>query len=127
MKLRDFRLLMNENIHPKVTEWLRTAGFDVVAALDAQLGGADDSVVLQRASAAGRLVVTHDADFGRLAIAAGAPVVGIVYLRPGHMSPEFTIANIAALFARDPDVAPPFLLVAKRVDGALRIRVRSLR
>jgi predicted nuclease of predicted toxin-antitoxin system len=34
-------------------------------------------------------VLTRDGDFGTLAIHAGEPVTGIVYLRPGHISALF--------------------------------------
>jgi len=37
-------------------------------------------------------IQTHDSDFGALAIHQGEPVIGEVNLRPGHISPRFTIA-----------------------------------
>jgi len=71
-------------------------------------------------------VVNHDADFGTLAILQNEPLVGVVYLRPGHIDPQFTVATIQAVLAIDPDVSPPFILVAKRAGNRVTVRVRAL-
>jgi hypothetical protein len=36
------------------------------------------------------VLLTHDIDFGGVAILAVEPYIGIVYRRPGHISAEFT-------------------------------------
>jgi predicted nuclease of predicted toxin-antitoxin system len=76
VKLHALRVLTNENVHPAVVTFLRGRGLDVATATEAMLRGAEDVAVLRRATAENRLVLTHDADFGRLAIAAGEPFVG---------------------------------------------------
>jgi predicted nuclease of predicted toxin-antitoxin system len=38
--------------------------------------------MLRRTVAEDRVVVSHDHDFGTLAVLAGEPIIGIVYLRP---------------------------------------------
>jgi predicted nuclease of predicted toxin-antitoxin system len=124
--LRDFPLFADQNIHADVVAFLRAGGFAVVDVAEAQLNGVSDALILARAVAEGRVVVSHDADFGTLAIARGSPVVGIVYLRPGHVGPEPTIDTLTRLLAADPDLKPPFLLVAKRAGDRVSIRVRSL-
>lgn len=95
-----------------------------VAAL--RLAGADDSKVLQAAFATQRVVLTHDSDFGLLALASGERVKGIVYLRPGHIQAEYTIQTLTTLLAGDLNLTEPFLLVAVRRAGAVRIRIRHL-
>jgi predicted nuclease of predicted toxin-antitoxin system len=74
----------------------------------------------------GRVVVTHDADFGKLAILQNEPLVGIVYLRPGHIDPKFTVATIQVVLTVDPELVPPFIAVAKRTANRVTIRVRAL-
>ena len=69
---------------------------------------------------------THDADCGSLAIFQGEATVGILYLRPGHIDPQFTIEMLNVVLAADPDVTPPFVLVAKRTGTSVTIRVRQL-
>lgn len=54
------------------------------------------------------------------------PVVGIVYLRPGHIDPQFTSATLQVIQSADPDLTPPFLLVAKRTGNQVMIRVRTI-
>ena len=126
MKLRNFPLFADQNIHADVIAFLRAEGFAVVDVVEAHLSGGSDALILARAVADGRVVLTHDADFGTLAIARGSPVVGIVYLRPGHVGPESTIDTLTRLLAADPELTAPFLLVAKRVGDRVNIRVRPL-
>lgn len=126
MKLRDFALLTDENLDPDVVQWLCDAGFDVMDVMRDGLQGAADDELLRRAVAQQRVVVTHDADFGRLAILQGHSVVGIVFIRPGHFDPQYTIETLRGLLSVDPDVFPPFLLVVSRRDGAIMIRLRGV-
>ena len=126
MKLTDFPLLTDENIDAAVVQFLRTRGFNVLDIAEAGLFGTSDVALLQRAFGEGRVVVTHDSDFGTLAILRGAPVVGIIYLRPGHIDPQYTIGTIEALLDAEPDVAKPFVVVARRSGDTITIRVRHL-
>jgi predicted nuclease of predicted toxin-antitoxin system len=57
------KVLTDENISPKVTEWLRHAGLDVLTVREAGLAGADDPTVLRLAFKEKRLLVTHDKGF----------------------------------------------------------------
>lgn len=126
MKLRDFPLLTDENLDPDVVAHLRQIGFDVLDVVESGLQGSTDVHLMRLATSQGRLIVTHDADFGTLAILQNEPVVGIIYLRPGHIDPQFTIATIEAVLKLDPDVSPPFILVAKRSGNRVTVRVRPL-
>jgi hypothetical protein len=72
------------------------------------------------------VIVTHDSDFGTLAVHAGEPIVGLLFLRPGHIDPAFTIETIKAILEHDFDVTPPFLLVARRSGLNVTIRYRPL-
>jgi predicted nuclease of predicted toxin-antitoxin system len=126
MKLRDFPLLTDENLDPDVVASLRQFGFDVLDVVEAGLEGSTDVDLLRLAAAQGRVVVTHDADFGTLAIHQNEPLVGLVFLRPGHIDPQFTIQTIQTVLTTDPDVLPPFVLVAKRTGNKVTIRVRHL-
>ncbi len=69
---------------------------------------------------------THDSDFGTLAIARQQPITGIVYLRPGHIQPEFTLATLEALRQQEIHVAPPFIIVALRQQNEVRVRIRQM-
>ena len=71
-------------------------------------------------------MVTHDRDFGTLAVLAGEPLLGIVYLRPGHIDPQFTIETVDTALREGPEVSPPFILVVERRDDRVRMRIRQL-
>ena len=104
---------------------LRAQGKDVRTAVDEGLRSSDDIVVLRHAYATGRVVLTHDADFGKLAIQADEPYTGILFLRPGHISPSFVLGALAALEASSITVTPPFIVVVERKEDLIRVRVRS--
>lgn len=118
--------MTDENLDPDVVAFLRQLGFDVFDVCDNGLQGSMDVDLLRRAVGANRVVVTHDADFGTLAVLGGEPVIGILYLRPGHIDPRFTIETIEAVLKADPGVSPPFVLVAKRSGSNVTIRIREL-
>jgi predicted nuclease of predicted toxin-antitoxin system len=126
LKLHEFPILTDENIHREVVAYLRQRGCDVVDVQESGLIGSEDSAILQAALSQNRIVVTHDADFGALAIAALEPIVGVVFLRPGHIDPKFTIGTLQALFERDVDLTPPFIIVARRTRQEVSIRIRLL-
>ena len=126
MKLREFPLLTDENVDPEVVAGLRRLGFDVLDVVESGRQGASDVDLLRWATSQGRVVVSHDADFGTLAILQNEPLVGLVFLRPGHIDPQFTMAMMGALLNTDPDVTPPFVLVARRSGNQVTIRVRAL-
>ncbi len=126
MKLRDFGILTDQNLHPEVVAFLRSEGFNVLDVREQGVLGTEDLILLQRSVVENRLIFTHDSDFGTLAIRQGEQVVGIVYIRPGHIRPQFTIDTIQAILTDDPDVCPPFILVAKRSGTKVSLRVRQI-
>jgi predicted nuclease of predicted toxin-antitoxin system len=88
----DLPLLTDENIAADVVAGLRARGYDVRSAEEERLIGRGDGEVLERATALHRVVVTHDLAFGKVEIRGGSAFVGIVYLRPGHISAAFVLA-----------------------------------
>jgi len=121
----DFPLLTDENIAADVVAGLRARGCDVRSADEERLIGRRDSEILERATVLHRVVVTHDLAFGKADIRGGASFVGIVYLRPGHISAAFVLAVIDALRESPIDVQPPFMVVAERRQTTVRVRVRT--
>lgn len=75
------RILANENVAGEAVSALRERGHDV-AWVREDAPGSSDTVVLSRAQAEGRIVVTFDKDFGELAFGFGLPASsGIVLFR----------------------------------------------
>ena len=125
MKALDFPLLADENVHPDVIVFLRKAGLDVDSVSEQGQFGLPDAQVLQQATESKRVVLTHDSDFGGLAL-MGAKFIGIIYMRPGHIHADFTIKTLEAIRDNAPEVTPPFILVAERTGDSVKIRVRQL-
>lgn len=81
MKLRQAHLLADENISPKVLAYLRSIGLDVLDTKEQRWCGTADEELINRAYREQRFILTHDSDFGTLAINQGKPCYGILYLR----------------------------------------------
>ena len=126
MKPLDFPRLADENIHPQVVSYLRRRDHDIRTLNELASLGISDTQVLQIAYQSGRVVLTHDSDFGRLAVTRREPIFGIVYLRPGHIQSRFTIETLNAIHLMSLDISPPFILVAERSGKRVNIRLRNL-
>ncbi len=81
MKLHQIKLLADENISPKVVACLRQIGGDILDTKEQQWHGTDDETLLNIAYQEHRFVLTHDSDFGTLAVNQGKSCCGILYLR----------------------------------------------
>jgi predicted nuclease of predicted toxin-antitoxin system len=113
-------------VHPEVVRFLTKQRFDILDVRQSDLIGTDDRTLLQHAYAEQRTVVTHDRDFGKLVVASGEAFYGILYLRPGHLDPTFTIATLRSVLGTNLAPEPPFVLVAERQDTRVKIRLRHL-
>ena len=61
------RFHLDEHIHPAVADAMRRRGIDVTTTAEADLIGEPDAAQIAFAQAIGRVIVTADADFLRLA------------------------------------------------------------
>ena len=80
-----------------VIHFLREHGVDVVSAREEGWGDFTDGEILARAHATSRFVVTHDSDFGTLAVHRGEPITGILYLRPGGRPPAEVSSDLGSV------------------------------
>ena len=87
------RFIVDECTGPRVAEWLGTQSHDVFSVYD-QDRGATDEVVLQRAVAEDRIVITNDRDFGEMVFRDGREHRGVVFLR---LADELTANKIRVL------------------------------
>jgi len=113
-------LVADMDIAVPVVHFLRRHGVDALSAREEGWGVLTDSQILARAHAMGRVVLTHDADFGTLAMHRGEPLTGIVYLRPGGRPPAQVMADLQALLEAEIDWRPPVIAVYR--TGRLRLR-----
>lgn len=125
MKLINYAFLTDENINPIIVQALRHRGCDVFDVVEQRLNGNDDTFLLSLATKLNRVVLTHDSDFGTLVIADGKPFIGIVYLKPGHIIPQFTLQSLEAIFTEIDFIENPFIIVAKHNGITTKVRVRQ--
>lgn len=75
------RLLLDENLSPRLADLLGFAGHDVVHVRDIGLTSATDEVVMAAARAQARVLVSADTDFGSLLARSGAVAPSFVLIR----------------------------------------------
>jgi predicted nuclease of predicted toxin-antitoxin system len=125
MELKNYSFLTDENINPLIVQSLRVRGCDVFDVKEQQLQGNSDTFLLTLATQQNRVVLTHDSDFGTLVIADGKPFIGIVYLKPGHILPQFTLQSLEVVFNEIDFIENPFIIVAKNNGITTKVRVRQ--
>jgi hypothetical protein len=74
---------LDESVDHAIARGLTLRGVDVTTTTEAGLIGAMDQAQFEHAIAAGRVLVTHDQDFLKLA-AGRADHSGLAYCPPGH-------------------------------------------
>jgi len=95
------RLLVDENLSPRVARMLQQAGHDVAHVIEVGLGSADDAEILDAAVSAARTIVTADTDFGALLAARGTSSPSVVMLRSSdHLTTDEQARLIVAVLAR---------------------------
>lgn len=91
----QIRYHLDESVNHAVAIGMRSRGIDVTTASDANFIGASDEAHLEFARISGRVAVSHDSDFLRLA-AAGVDHTGIAYCHQRNR----TIGQIVAALVR---------------------------
>jgi len=126
MKIQDFQLLTDENIHSKLLQYLREKGFDVYDVRENNLQTTADNELMDLAFEQNRVIVTHDSDFSTLVFTQNKPFVGIIYIRPGHFSPSFHYNTIDALLEADIEIESSFILKVENNEANIKIKLRIL-
>jgi predicted nuclease of predicted toxin-antitoxin system len=125
MKFSILRFITDENIDVEVKDFLREKGFDVFDIKEARLFSVLDEAILERSYQEKRIVLTQDSDFGTLIFRDKKPFCGLVYIRPGHVSPNTHIETLEAVLNADFDVNFPFIIVAENTELSVKIRLRQ--
>ena len=118
-------LVADMDIAVPVVSYLRHEEVDVVYAREETWGNLSDAEILSRAHADCRFVLTHDSDFGELAVNRGEPYTGIIYVRPGGRAPQEVILDLRDLNRAEIDWSPPLIAVYR--SGRLRLRQSEAR
>ena len=106
-------LVADIDIAVSVIQFLRAQGVDVVAGREEGWNRYEDRDILREAYAMNRFVLTHDSDFGTLAVHEGQTITGIIHLRPGNRSSSEVIADLQVLLNTGIDWTPPLIVVCE--------------
>ncbi|MBF0290262.1 MAG: DUF5615 family PIN-like protein [SAR324 cluster bacterium] len=123
MKFTDIKLLTDENISPRVANFFRQQGFDVLDVKDKGWCGMEDEELLERAFSEKRFVVTHDSDFGTLTVNEGKSCYGILYLRLKTLNPNFVIQVCKNFLQLNYEFTPGLIVVLENN----RVRIREIK
>ena len=122
MKLCQIKLLTDENISPRVVTYLREKDIDVLDVKEEGWQGQVDEILLDIAHQENRFVLTHDSDFGTLAVNQNKPCYGILYLRLKNLKAS-NVSNICEkLLQSQKEILPQTIWVIEET----RIRIRDL-
>jgi predicted nuclease of predicted toxin-antitoxin system len=94
----EIRFHLDECVMVAVGDGLRRRGIDVTTTPESELLSSDDLDQLAFASREGRVLITQDADFLRLA-QEGRPHCGITYYAPGTRTIGELISRLALIHA----------------------------
>jgi predicted nuclease of predicted toxin-antitoxin system len=87
--------LADENINRAIVQELRNAGHDVVYAAE-EARQTSDRVLLDRAFAEGRVLLTEDKDFGEIVFREGRHAAGVVLIRVGQRNWSYKWTQLVA-------------------------------
>lgn len=118
------KLLLDNNLSPKLVSLLAEAGHDVRHVRNHGLAGADDPTVLAFAADTGRVLISADTDFGTLLASAHAAAPSFVLVRRASGR---RVSDLAALIVDNlPAVREDLETGAVVVLGESSIRIRRL-
>ncbi len=122
MKLTSIAILADENISLRVVKFLRGKGIDVLDTKEQNWNGSEDEFLLQQAVVGKRFMLTHDSDFGTLAINEGKEFYGIIFLRLKSAKCDNVIEVLDKLLSMNISVSYGTLVVV----GDKKIRIKNV-
>jgi predicted nuclease of predicted toxin-antitoxin system len=118
------KFLVDENLSPRVAEFLLKSGHDAVHVRDLDAAGAPDSEVMTLAAQRGRAIISADTDFGALLAHSRATEPSVILVRAlvGRRPAEL----VAVLVANLDELEQHLLSGAVVAFTKTEIRVRPL-
>ncbi|MBX3082529.1 MAG: DUF5615 family PIN-like protein [Anaerolineae bacterium] len=117
------KFLADMGMSLRTVGWLRTQGHDCVHLSEQGLQRATDTVVLTKALAEGRILLTLDLDFGYLMAISKAELPSLIIFRLGNETSEVVTARLAEVIETNQASLEEGVLVVVTDDT---IRVRQL-
>jgi predicted nuclease of predicted toxin-antitoxin system len=115
------RFLADMGLAQSTVAFLRAEGHDAVHLRDQGLQQSEDIEIVQKARAEGRVILTHDLDFGRIVALGGTRVPSVITLRLSDMRPNQVNQYLIAVLERFTEQLEMGALVSV-TDGGIRVR-----
>ena len=120
MIFNKIKVLADENVSPKIIAYFRRQEINVLDTKEQGWFGKEDKELLNIAYKAKRFILTHDSDFGSLAIHEGKRYYGIIYIRTKNLHPKNVINVCEKLLEIKTELTSGTLIVVE--ETRLRIR-----
>ncbi len=117
------KFLADMGVSPKTVARLRVWGHDAVHLHEQGLERLSDAEVLDKARNEGRVVLTHDLDFGDLLAASGAVLPSVIIFRLRDMRPENVNRYLEVILTRHRDALEQGAVLSVTEH---RVRIRQL-
>jgi predicted nuclease of predicted toxin-antitoxin system len=96
------KFLADMGISPRVVSMLRERGHEAVHLQEEGLGALPDGEILAKARTEGRVLLTHDLDFGELLAASGGKLPSVIIFRLKDMRAENVNVHLFSLLEKQP-------------------------
>jgi predicted nuclease of predicted toxin-antitoxin system len=117
------KFLADMGISPRTVTFLKGVGHDAVHLHEQGLGRLSDPLILRKAREEGRVLLTHDLDFGELMAASGAELPSVVIFRLHDMRPERVNRYLEQILTEHVDILEHGVIVSV---SERQIRLRNL-
>lgn len=115
------KFLADMGISPRVVVFLKSLGHNAIHLYEQGLARLSDPAILQKARDEGRVLLTHDLDFGELMAASGAELPSVVIFRLRDMRPERVNAYLSEIVVEYQEVLESGAIVSVS-EGQIRLR-----
>lgn len=108
-------------ISPDTVSWLRSQGHDAVHLHEQGWDRLSDPEILEKARDEGRVLLTHDLDFGRLLALSGATSPSVIVFRLADMRPDSVNRHLERVLPQAAQELAQGAIVSVR-EGQIRVR-----
>lgn len=119
------RFLADMGISPQSVAFLQGLGQDAEHLHAQGLDRLDDSAILAKAREEGRILLTHDLDFGELIAASGARLPSMIIFRLRNMRPERVNRYLESIVTQHRELLEQGAIISV-AEGQIRVRVLPL-
>jgi predicted nuclease of predicted toxin-antitoxin system len=115
------KFLADMGLARSTVAFLRAQGHEAIHLRDEGLQRLKDEEIIEKAVAEGRVILTHDLDFGRIIAVSGTIVPSVITFRLQNMRPAMVNHYLAEVLAQFAEQLAAGALVSVR-EGNIRVR-----